>query len=143
MLVLMQINFAMTNSLSIAIVAQSMKKKYLLQDYRSHGFLMLYIMVSLNRKHELFRQYKNGIFTFDHFNSFKNNFTTAQRHATKNYSKKKCTEFSNNSRDTWKTLNSLIRCNNKSKDVILNHNMAPQSVTPQSLSKYLITIFET
>ena len=30
------------------------------------------IMISLNRKHELFRQYKNGIVTFDHF---KNNFT--------------------------------------------------------------------
>ena len=33
-------------------------------------------MVSLNRKHQLFRQYKNGIVTFDHYNSFKNNFTT-------------------------------------------------------------------
>ena len=29
------------------------------------------IMVSLNRKHELFRQYKNGIVTFDHYNSLK------------------------------------------------------------------------
>ena len=28
-------------------------------------------MVSLNRKHELFRQYKNGIVTFDHYNSLK------------------------------------------------------------------------
>ena len=34
------------------------------------------IMISLNRKHELFRQYKNGIVIFDHYNSFKNNFTT-------------------------------------------------------------------
>ena len=34
------------------------------------------IMISLNRKHELFRQYENGIVTFDHYNSFKNNFTT-------------------------------------------------------------------
>ena len=31
------------------------------------------IMVSLNRKHELFRQYKNGIVSFDHYNSFKKN----------------------------------------------------------------------
>ena len=29
------------------------------------------IMISLNRKHELFRQYKNGIVTFDHYNSFR------------------------------------------------------------------------
>ena len=39
------------------------------------------IMVSLYRKHELFRQYKNGIVSFDHYNSFKNNFTTTLHHA--------------------------------------------------------------
>ena len=37
------------------------------------------IMISLNRKEELFRQYKNGTVTFDHYNSFKNNFTTSLR----------------------------------------------------------------
>ena len=42
-------------------------------------------MVLLNRKHEQFRQYKNGIVTFDHYNSFKNNFTTTQRHARNNF----------------------------------------------------------
>ena len=31
-------------------------------------------------------------------------------------------QCSNNSRDTWKTLNSLIRYKNTSKDIILNHN---------------------
>ena len=34
------------------------------------------IMVLLNRKYKLFRQYKNGIVTFDHYNSFENNFKT-------------------------------------------------------------------
>ena len=80
------------------------------------------IMVSLNRKHELFRQYKNGIVTFDHYNSFKNNFTTTIRHARNNYFQRKFTECSNNSRDTWKTLNSLIRYKNTSKDIILKNN---------------------
>ena len=79
-------------------------------------------MVSLNRKHELFRQYKNVIANFDHYNSFKNNFTFTLRHARNNYFQKKFTECPNNSRDTWKTLNRLIRCKNTSKDVILNHN---------------------
>ena len=50
----------------------------------------------------------NGIVTFDHYNSFKNNFTTTLRHARKNYFQRKFTECSNNSRDTWKTLDSLI-----------------------------------
>ena len=78
-------------------------------------------MVSLNRKHELFRQYKNGIVSFDHYNSFKNNFTATLRHARNNYFQRKLREFSNNSRDTWKTLNSLIQYKNTCKDVILNH----------------------
>ena len=60
-------------------------------------------MVSLNRKYELFRQYKNGIVTFDHYDSFKNNFTTTLRHARNNYFQRKFTECSNNARDTWKT----------------------------------------
>ena len=79
-------------------------------------------MVLLNHKHELFRQYKNGIVTFDHYYYFKNNFTTTLRHARNNYFQRKFTECSNNSMDTWKTLNSLIRCKNTNKDVILNHN---------------------
>ena len=78
-------------------------------------------MVSLNRKHELFRQYKNGIVTFDHYNSFKNNFKTTLRHARNDYFQRKFTERSNNARDPWKTLNNLIRHKNTSKDVILYH----------------------
>ena len=83
-------------------------------------------MVSLNRKHELFQEYKTGIVTFDHNNYFKNNFTTHAInnyfHAINNYFQRKFTECSINSRDTWKTLNSLIRYKNNSKDVLLNHN---------------------
>ena len=80
------------------------------------------IMTSLNCKHELFRQYKNGTVTFDHYNSFKNNFTATLRHAKNSYFQRKFTECSNNSRDKWKTLNCLIRCRKTSKDVTLNHN---------------------
>ena len=43
------------------------------------------IMISQNRKHKLFRQYKNDIVTFDHYNSFKNNFKTTLRLAKNNY----------------------------------------------------------
>ena len=87
------------------------------------------IMVLLNRKHKLFRQYKNGIVTFVHYNSFKNNFTTTLCHARNNYFQRKLTECSNNSRDTWKTLNSLTRYKNNSKDVIQNHNGSTVSDT--------------
>ena len=39
-------------------------------------------MVSLNRKRKLFKKYNIGLVTFDHYNSFENNFTTALRFAT-------------------------------------------------------------
>ena len=57
------------------------------------------IMVLLNCKLKLFRQYKNNIVTIDHYNSFKNNFTTTLHHAINNYFQRKFTECSNNSRD--------------------------------------------
>ena len=79
-------------------------------------------MVSLNLKHELFRQYKNGIVTFDHYNYFKKNFTTTLRRARNNYFQRKFSECSNNSRDAWKILNSFIRYKNNINDIILNHN---------------------
>ena len=66
--------------------------------------------------------YKNDIDTFDHHNYFKNNFTTILRHARNNNFHIKFTKFSNNSMDSWKTVNSQMRCKNTSNDVILNHN---------------------
>ena len=72
----------------------------------------------------------NGIVTFDHYNYFKNNFTTTLCHARNNYFQRKFREWSNNSNDTWKTLNSLIRYKNTSKDVILNHNGSTVSDPP-------------
>ena len=98
------------------------------------------IMVSLNRKHELFRQYKNGIVTFDRYNSFKNNITTTLRHARNNYFERKFTECSNKSRDTWKTLNSLIWYKNNSKDVILKHNGSTVS-DPSNIAKVFNNYF--
>ena len=100
-------------------------------------------MVSLNHKHELFPQYKNGIVTFDHYNSFKNNFTTTLCHARNNYFQRKLAECSNNSRDTWKTLNSLIRYKNNSKDVILSHNgskVSDPSAIAEAFNNYFLNI---
>ena len=97
-------------------------------------------MVLLDRKHKLFRQYKNGIVAFDHYNYFKNNFITTLRHARNNYFLRKFTECSNNSRDTWKTLNSLILYKNNSKDVSLNHNCSTVS-DPSTIAKVFNNYF--
>ena len=56
------------------------------------------MLLSFSWIHKLFRLCKNGIVTFDQYNSFENNFTTTLRHARNNYFQRKFTECSNNSR---------------------------------------------
>ena len=81
------------------------------------------IMVSLNRKHELFRHYKNSIATFEHHKYFKNNFTHTLRLSRNNYFQIKFTQSARITQGTpWVLSNRLIRCKNRSKDVILNPN---------------------
>ena len=98
-------NFCNNLLVSIAIVVWSKKNKNKIKRLRKPWILDA-ITVSLNSKHELFRQ----------------SFTTTLRRAINNCFQTKFTECSNNSRNTWKTLNSLIWCKNTSKEVILNHN---------------------
>ena len=94
MLVIILIIYVITYLLSIANVAQSNKNKYIFSRLRQ-PWISDAIMVSLNRKYELFRLCKNGIVAFDHYNSLKNNFTTTLRHARNNYFQRKFTECSN------------------------------------------------
>ena len=110
------------------------KNKYILQDFASRLFLTLLWFLW---------QYKNSIVTFDHYNSFKNNFTTTVRHAEQNHFKRKFTKCSNNSRDTWRTLNSFIRFKNASKDVTLNNNgysISDPSVIAEVFNNYFSNI---
>ena len=87
MLVLIQIISVTIYSLSTAIVVLS-TKKYIYFARLRKPWISDAIMISLNRKLELFRQYKNGIVTFDHYNSLKNNFTTTLRLAQNDYFQK-------------------------------------------------------
>ena len=52
----------------------------------------------------------------------------------------KNSECSNNARDTWKTLNSLIRHKNTSKDLILNHSGSTVS-DPSAIAKVFNNYF--
>ena len=120
MLVLIQIISVITYWLSIANVVKSRKKKYLLQDFASRGSLMLLWFPWIVNT-DYFDSIRMALFSLTIIIPLKNNFTTTLRHARNNYFQIKFTESSNNARDTWKTLNSLIRHKNTSKDVILNH----------------------
>ena len=118
----MRIISVITFSLSIAIAVIWKKIKYILQDFASLGFLTL-LWYRWTVKKELFRQYKNGIVTFDLYNYFTNNFAATLRRARNDNLQRKVTECSMNSRDTWNSLNGLIRCNSQ----IVNHNLSSVS----------------
>ena len=139
MLVLIQIISVITYSLSIANVAQSKKNKYLLQDFTSRGSLiLLWFRWIVNTNY--FDSIRMTLLPLIIIIFFKNNFTTTLRHARNNYFERKFTGCSNNSRDTCKTLNSLIRYKNMSKDIILNHNCSTVS-DPSAIAKVFNNYF--
>ena len=79
MLVIIQIIYEITYSLSITIFVLSKREKYFARS--------VFLTLSLKRKHELFRKYKNGIVTIDYYNAFENNFTTTLRLVKNNISR--------------------------------------------------------
>ena len=129
-----QIISVTTYLLSIAIVVLSKKKKHLLHDLQAG--ISDAIMISLNRKHELFRLYDNGIVTFDNYNYF-------QHISISRENSQSALKIHSLPKDTWKTLNSLIRCKNMSKDVTPNHNgssISDLSVIAEVFNNYFSNI---
>jgi len=60
------------------------------------------------RKHELFREYKRGLVSFQVYNSHKNLVTRTLRRVKSEYFKNKFNSNMNNARGTWRTLNSIM-----------------------------------
>ena len=89
------------------------------QDFASHGSLMLlWFPCIVNTNY--FDSIRMALFPLIIIIPLK---TISQlRHAGNNYFQRKFAECSNNSRDIWKILNSLILYKNTSKDVMLNHD---------------------
>jgi len=69
----------------------------------------------INRKHFLFKQYKRGLITFERYNVFKNYLTALLRRTKERYYQNKFTSHVNDSRKTWKLINSLVVGKQKSK----------------------------
>ena len=120
MSVLIQIIYVTTYSLSIAIGVLSRKNKYYLQDFASRGSLTLlwFLWTSNTNYFDSIRMELSSLIIIINLRIILPQLYVLQ----KNYFQRKFTECSNNSRDTWKTLNCLIRCKKTSKDVTLNHN---------------------
>jgi len=64
-------------------------------------------MAAITRKHHLFRQYKQGIATFDEYNSHKNQVTRTLRKAKIGYFEEKFRSSFGNAKSTWSLIDSL------------------------------------
>ena len=75
-----------------------------------------------NYKLKLFKQYKFGNINFDVYNSYKNNLCHKFKNANKTYYYKKFENCKNDSRKTWKTINSILSNKRKSESHIILTN---------------------
>jgi len=71
------------------------------------------LITCVNYKHFLFRQYKRGLTSFEHYNTYKNFVTRLTRKVRSAYFHNKFKENMGNPRQTWKTLKSLSSKQNK------------------------------
>ena len=139
---LIQIISVTTYSLSIAIVVLSRKKKYHLQDFVSRGSLtLLWFLWTLNTNY--FDSIRMELLHLIIIIPLRIISPLLYVFAKNSYFQRKFTECSNNSRDTWKTLNCLIRCKKTSKDVTLNHNcssISDPSANAELFNNYFPTL---
>jgi len=83
------------------------------------------LMICIRRKHNLFRQYKQGIIGYEYYNLFKNHVTAEIRRTKRRYFAAKFESQLNNAAETWKCINGLIRSKlKKSPPVQLMNNGA-------------------
>ena len=116
MLVLIQIISVTTYSWSIAIVNLLKKNKYILQDFARRGFLTL-LRYLCTAKTNYFGSLRMALLSLIVIIFLEIILPLLCLSISRENS-----ECSNNSRDAWKTLNSLIRSKNTSKYVTVNHN---------------------
>ena len=92
-------------------------KNKLSKPYISKGLLL-----SINRKHALYKDYKNGSISFDMYKIYRNNVTSEMRRAKNDYYQNRFSECSDNSRTTWATIKSLMGSSSKTKSCNPNFN---------------------
>jgi len=92
------------------------------------------LMRCINRKHSLFREYKQGLISFHAYNTFKNITTSLIRRTKFKYYITKFNSMKGNSAGTWKLFNSLSG-RQKSKTEVSQLHYRDQTVTdPQSIA---------
>lgn len=105
-----------------------------------------HLLLMVNQKHELFRDYKSGTKSFHQYNTHKNACTSALRVAKKNYYHNKFESCSGNAGGAWKVLNSLIGKKRTYKDISLstpNQELTSPVDVANEFNKYFTNIGTT
>ena len=93
------------------------KFKILSNNRFSKPWLTNELINCINRKHKLFRDYKNNLVTRNTYVSYKNNLYTLLKEAKSNFFKRKFDACRNNLKKTWESINRLTK-GNKLRDPI-------------------------
>jgi hypothetical protein len=105
------------------------------------------IMFSINRKHQMYRDYKRGNLTLDEYNSYKNVTTRLLRESKKMYFMNKFNSAQGNIRKTWSTINYVLNRKNKlSPDISLKSNdtvVRDRGEVARLMNEYFNTVAET
>ena len=97
----------------------------------------------INRKHSLFRDYKNNLTTRNNYVSYKNNLCTILKDAKANFYKRKFDSCKNDLRKTWKSINRLTRGYKQSDPITLLDDSGIEQDDPKNVSNLFCKYFSS
>jgi len=115
--------FFCTNFYTIYNACCPLRTKCVSQNRYFRPWITNDLMRCIKRKHELFREYKNGSVEYEYYNNYKNVVTKLLKRVKMRYYSAVFKDKSGDPAATWRLLNSLVnrKCNKRSP-LCLNHN---------------------
>ena len=88
---------------------------------------------SINRKHQLFKQYRAGSIPFIDYNNFKNTLTNALRVAKRDFYINRFNTAKGKIKDTWRLIDQFIRGNKNASNI----SLIPKGIYRRNIDDYL------
>ena len=98
---------------------------------------------SINKKHRLFKQYKNNVIPFNTYNLYKNSLTRKMRSAKVAYYSNKFLNSGNNVKKNWQTINSILNKQKKSFTPKVMIDNDREVTDPTKLSNLFLDYFSS
>ena len=89
---------------------------------------------SINRKHQLFKQYRAGNIRFIEYNNFKNTLTNALRVAKRDFYINRFNAAKGKIKDTWRLIDQFIRGNKNASNISLIDEHGSEQSNPKDVS---------